>query len=163
METSLPPLSDPSQPAPGARIHVLQVIGNAIVGGVQSWVERLIEQLPGRPAGLREQLGLACGCGDGGEVPLLGFVGLQAPFARRQRSSRGRVAAPPGPPASPDRTTSARTTTEREWYRQRQWAQQKQRKQRELHAQRGRLTSHASAARWCGALSAAPRAFERRT
>lgn len=30
----------------GSRIHVLQVIGNAIVGGMESWVERLIERLP---------------------------------------------------------------------------------------------------------------------
>lgn len=30
----------------GARIHVLQIIGNAIVGGMESWVERLIARLP---------------------------------------------------------------------------------------------------------------------
>ncbi len=30
----------------GARIHVLEVIGNAIVGGMESWVHRLIERLP---------------------------------------------------------------------------------------------------------------------
>lgn len=302
METSRPPLSDPSQLAPGVRTHVLQVVGSAIVGGMQSRVERLVEQLPreqfaftalcpfespvtdrlrtleaevhiapmpddpprapirmatamlaaggidllhahlpkahplaalvgkfstrpvlaivhgrqlttldleihratgshlgvvcrqsffqavgmgvssgllgcdtngvdtrvfkpqsGRSVGLREQLGLAHGCGDGGEVPLIGFVGLQAPSARRQRPSRGRVAAPPGPPAWPDRTTSDRPTTEREWFRQRHWPQRKQREQRELHAQRGQLTSHAPATQWCGALSAAPRAFERWT
>ncbi len=28
------------------RIHVLQVLGNAIVGGMETWVERLIERLP---------------------------------------------------------------------------------------------------------------------
>ena len=32
--------------APNARIHVLEVIGNAIVGGMESWVTRLIERLP---------------------------------------------------------------------------------------------------------------------
>jgi glycosyltransferase involved in cell wall biosynthesis len=31
--------------APG-RIHVLEVIGNAIVGGMETWVERLVEHLP---------------------------------------------------------------------------------------------------------------------
>jgi glycosyltransferase involved in cell wall biosynthesis len=31
---------------PGARVHVLQVIGNAIVGGMETWVERLAERLP---------------------------------------------------------------------------------------------------------------------
>lgn len=28
------------------RIHVLEVIGNAIVGGMETWVERLIERMP---------------------------------------------------------------------------------------------------------------------
>jgi glycosyltransferase involved in cell wall biosynthesis len=41
---------DPSVPAPSSdgarRIHVLEVVGNAIVGGMESWVERLIERLP---------------------------------------------------------------------------------------------------------------------
>lgn len=31
---------------PSARVHVLQVIGNAIVGGMETWVERLVERLP---------------------------------------------------------------------------------------------------------------------
>lgn len=37
-----------SRPSTGAagRIHVLEVVGNAIVGGMESWVERLIEKLP---------------------------------------------------------------------------------------------------------------------
>lgn len=30
----------------GGRIHVLEVLGNAIVGGMECWVERLIERLP---------------------------------------------------------------------------------------------------------------------
>src|SRR5262249_13874788 len=28
------------------RIHVLEVIGNAIVGGMETWVERFIERMP---------------------------------------------------------------------------------------------------------------------
>lgn len=33
-------------PVPGTRLHVLEVIGNAIVGGMETWVERLIERMP---------------------------------------------------------------------------------------------------------------------
>lgn len=40
---------------------------------------RVFKAQPGRPAGLREQLGLARGCGDGAEVPLIGFVGRLSP------------------------------------------------------------------------------------
>lgn len=39
------PISFPLQPATG-RIHVLQVLGNAIVGGMESSVLRLVERLP---------------------------------------------------------------------------------------------------------------------
>ncbi len=42
-------LSSPSSlntPPSTERIHVLQVIGNAIVGGMETWVERLIARLP---------------------------------------------------------------------------------------------------------------------
>ena len=35
-----------STPAADARVHVLQVVGNAIVGGMESWVLRLVEKLP---------------------------------------------------------------------------------------------------------------------
>jgi glycosyltransferase involved in cell wall biosynthesis len=39
--------NDPSPPpASTRRIHVLEVIGNAIVGGMENWVERLVERLP---------------------------------------------------------------------------------------------------------------------
>lgn len=31
---------------PRTRLHVLEVIGNAIVGGMETWVERLIERMP---------------------------------------------------------------------------------------------------------------------
>jgi glycosyltransferase involved in cell wall biosynthesis len=31
---------------PDTRVHVLQVIGNAIVGGMETWVERLLQRLP---------------------------------------------------------------------------------------------------------------------
>lgn len=38
---------DPMQPrSPSGHIHVLQVVGNAIVGGMESWVDRLITHLP---------------------------------------------------------------------------------------------------------------------
>lgn len=33
-------------PSPAGRIHVLEVIGNAIVGGMEMWVERFIERMP---------------------------------------------------------------------------------------------------------------------
>lgn len=33
-------------PVHGTRLHVLEVIGNAIVGGMETWVERLIERMP---------------------------------------------------------------------------------------------------------------------
>lgn len=36
----------PPSPNASGRIHVLQVIGNAIVGGMETWVERLIERMP---------------------------------------------------------------------------------------------------------------------
>ncbi len=39
-------MSTLSAPAGAGRIHVLQVLGNAIVGGMECWVERLIERLP---------------------------------------------------------------------------------------------------------------------
>ncbi|MBW8848071.1 MAG: glycosyltransferase [Burkholderiales bacterium] len=35
-----------SDPAGGAPLHVLEVIGNAIVGGMETWVERFIERMP---------------------------------------------------------------------------------------------------------------------
>ncbi|MCY7315242.1 MAG: hypothetical protein LH480_06355 [Rubrivivax sp.] len=38
-----PPFSSPINRAP---VRILGVIGNAIVGGMESWVERLIERLP---------------------------------------------------------------------------------------------------------------------
>ena len=50
--SSLPlPATSTDSPPPrtsgaAARIHVLQVLGNAIVGGMECWVERLIERLP---------------------------------------------------------------------------------------------------------------------
>lgn len=37
----------PPAPSPNAsRLHVLEVIGNAIVGGMETWVERFIERMP---------------------------------------------------------------------------------------------------------------------
>ena len=39
-------LASPFTPRPGERIHVLQVLGNAIVGGMESSVTRLVERLP---------------------------------------------------------------------------------------------------------------------
>jgi glycosyltransferase involved in cell wall biosynthesis len=43
-------------PALDTRIHVLQVVGNAIVGGMERWVERLVQHLP--PA--RFRVSVAC-------------------------------------------------------------------------------------------------------
>lgn len=38
--------AQPPSPHASGRIHVLQVVGNAIVGGMETWVERLIERMP---------------------------------------------------------------------------------------------------------------------
>jgi glycosyltransferase involved in cell wall biosynthesis len=39
-------MTTPTHLAGTGRLHVLEVIGNAIVGGMETWVERLIERLP---------------------------------------------------------------------------------------------------------------------
>lgn len=39
-----PPVTTPTRP--NDRLHVLEVIGNAIVGGMETWVERFIERMP---------------------------------------------------------------------------------------------------------------------
>lgn len=39
-------ISSSSSSSSSGRIHVLEVIGNAIVGGMETWVERLIERMP---------------------------------------------------------------------------------------------------------------------
>ena len=46
--TALVDASAPGRPDdwPSGRVHVLQVVGNAIVGGMETWVERLVERLP---------------------------------------------------------------------------------------------------------------------
>ena len=40
--------SAPGRPddGPSTRVHVLQLIGDAIAGGMKTWVERLVERLP---------------------------------------------------------------------------------------------------------------------
>lgn len=45
MSTTPSPSPAPPQPAAG-RLHVLEVIGNAIVGGMEAWVERFLERMP---------------------------------------------------------------------------------------------------------------------
>lgn len=42
MSTTTPPSATPVN----GRLHVLEVIGNAIVGGMETWVERFIERMP---------------------------------------------------------------------------------------------------------------------
>ena len=39
-------------PATGSRLHVLQIVGNAIVGGMETCVERLVERLPPQRVGV---------------------------------------------------------------------------------------------------------------
>lgn len=42
----MPPLTPPASLFIDPRIHVLEVLGNAIVGGMETWVERMLERLP---------------------------------------------------------------------------------------------------------------------
>src|ERR1700749_6659 len=68
----LPPRDD--------RVHVLEVIGNAIVGGMERWVERLIERLP------PERFAVSA------------LVPCEGPFAERLRALGTSVVATPMPP-----------------------------------------------------------------
>ncbi|MDY0747545.1 glycosyltransferase family 4 protein [Paucibacter sp. R3-3] len=70
-QLSLPPRDD--------RVHVLEVIGNAIVGGMERWVERLIERLPPE------------------RFVVSALVPCEGPFAERLRALGTNVVATPMP------------------------------------------------------------------
>ncbi|MDN3922339.1 glycosyltransferase family 4 protein [Roseateles violae] len=71
-DESLPPRRD-------GRIHVLQLLGNAIVGGMERWVERLVERLP------RERFAITA------------LLPYEAPLAERLRELEAEVLVTPMP------------------------------------------------------------------
>ena len=71
-----------NHPAPvtaSARTHVLEIVGNAIVGGMENYVARLVERLP------RERYGVSV------------LAPFESPFTDRLRSSAPTSSSPRSP------------------------------------------------------------------